>query len=53
MVRDIVTSRQANLHDELMALLRHPDGFKFPKPTPLYGTAQRPAHREGRNEIDL
>ncbi len=53
MVVDIVTSRHANLHDELVALLGHPDGFKFPTPTPLYATAYRPAHREDRNEIDL
>jgi hypothetical protein len=53
MVVDIVTSRQANLHDQLMALLGHTDGFTFPGPTPLYATAYRPAHREDRNEIDL
>lgn len=48
---DIVTSRHANLHDDLMALLGH--GFTFPTPTPLYVTAYRPAHRQDRNEIDL
>jgi hypothetical protein len=53
MVVDIVTSRHANLHDDLMALLGHTDGFMFPSPTPLYATAYRPAHREDRNEIDL
>jgi hypothetical protein len=52
-VVDIVTSRHANLHDELMALLGHGDGFTFPAPTPLYATAYRPAHRQERNEIDL
>jgi hypothetical protein len=52
-VVDIVTSRHDNLHDELMALLGHTDGFKFPTPTPLYATAYRPAHREERNEIDV
>jgi hypothetical protein len=52
-VVDIVTSRHANLHDELMALLGHAEGFPFPAPTPLYATAYRPAHREERNEIDL
>jgi hypothetical protein len=50
---DIVTSRHANLHDDLMALLGHGMGFTFPIPTLLYATAYRPAHREGRNEIDL
>lgn len=52
-VVDIVTSRQANLHDELMGLLGHTEGFTFPTPTPLYATAYRPARREERNEIDL
>ena len=52
-VVDIVTSRHANLHDELMALLGHISGFAFPTPTPLYATAYRPAHRQERNEIDI
>jgi hypothetical protein len=52
-VVDIVTSRHANLHDDLMTLLGHADGFPFPTPTPLYVTAYRPAHRQERNEIDL
>jgi hypothetical protein len=52
-VVDIVTSRHANLHDELMALLGHTEGLTFPEPTHLYATAYRPAHREQRNEIDL
>lgn len=53
MIVDIVTSRHANLHDELMALMGHGNGFGFPAPTPLYTTAYRPAHRQERNEIDL
>src|SRR5207247_11436526 len=52
-VVDVVTSRHANLHDELGSLLGHGDGFAFPTPTPLYATAYRPAHRQERNEIDL
>ena len=52
-VVDVVTSRNANLHDELMTLLGHTEGCVFPTPTPLYATAFRPAHRAGRNEIDL
>src|SRR5262245_56219194 len=50
---DIVTSRHANLHDELMALMGHGQGLAFPTATPLYATAYRPAHRQERNEIDL
>jgi hypothetical protein len=53
MVVDIVTSRHANLHDDLMELLGQVEGLTFPTPTPLYTTAYRPAHRAGRNEIDL
>jgi hypothetical protein len=53
MIVDIVTSRHANLHDELMELLGHTQGLTLPSPTPLYATAYRPAHRQGRNEIDL
>jgi hypothetical protein len=50
---DIVTSRHANLHDELMALHGHSEPAPFPKPTWLYASAYRPAHRGERNEIDL
>jgi hypothetical protein len=50
---DIVTSRRANLHDELAALLGPAEGFPFPTATSHYATAYRPAHRHGRNEIDL
>jgi hypothetical protein len=52
-VVDIVTSRHANLHDELAALLGQVDGVAFPTSSPLYATAYRPAHRQERNEIDL
>jgi hypothetical protein len=53
-VVDIVTSRHANLHDELMALLGHADALRFPAPAPpIYAAAYRPAHRPERNEIDL
>jgi hypothetical protein len=52
-VVDIVTSRHANLHDELMALLGHVEGSVFPTPAPRYATAYRPVHRQQRNEIDL
>jgi Protein of unknown function (DUF4058) len=52
-VVDIVTSRHANLHDELVTLLGQVNTLAFPTPTPLYATAYRPAHRQDRNEIDL
>jgi hypothetical protein len=50
---DIVTSRHANLHDELMVLLGHGAPAVFPETTPIYATAYRPVHRQQRNEIDL
>ncbi len=53
LVVDVVTSRQANLHDALMTFLGHTDKTVFPTPTVLYATAYRPAHRQERNEIDL
>jgi hypothetical protein len=53
MIVDIVTSRHANLHDELMALLGHAEGLSFATPTPLYVTAYQPAHRQQRNEVGL
>jgi len=53
MIVDIVSSRHANLHDELMVLLGHTSRFTFATPTPLYASAYRPAHRDERNEIDL
>lgn len=49
-VLDIVTSRQANLHNHLMSLLRQPSPAAGP---PLYTAAYRPVRREGRNEIDV
>jgi hypothetical protein len=36
---DVVTSRHANLQNELGVLLEHTAGFAFPVPTPLYATA--------------
>jgi hypothetical protein len=53
MVLDIVMTRHANLHAELMTFLGPSAGVVFPKPTLLYATAYRPAHREGRNEMDV
>jgi hypothetical protein len=50
---DIVTSRRANLHDELAALLGNQATFAFPAAAALYATAYRPAQRQERSEIDL
>jgi len=52
-VVDVVTNRLANLHDELIHLLEHPDAFRFPDQTPIYTVAYRPARRKDGDQIDL
>ena len=44
MVIDIVTSRQANLHNELMSFLGHPGAAPLP-PAGLFASAYRPSRR--------
>lgn len=50
---DIVTSRHANLHNELAQLMGWGDSLQMPADAFLYVVAYRPAHRQERNEIDL
>ncbi len=51
---DIVTERLANLHDELVQLLKKPDGFLFPGTPPIYAVAYRPRRREpGGDQVDI
>lgn len=52
-ILDIVTERQANLHDELVTLLGQPDTFLFPFDSILYAVAYRPGRREEKNHIEL
>jgi hypothetical protein len=47
---DIVTHRQANLHDEMIGLLERPDAFRFTGGTPLYAVAYRPVRRESEGD---
>lgn len=53
-VIDIVTSRQSNLHNELMRLLS-PDrpGLELPAAATLYAVAYRPVVREGTEQVDV
>lgn len=51
-VIDVVTSRTANLHNEIMELLQT-DNFRLPAEALLYATAYRPIRRESREEIDV
>ncbi len=52
-VADIVTSRQANLHNELIRLLGTDETFLLPEDAYLYAVAYRPARRGEENQIDL
>jgi hypothetical protein len=52
-VVDVVTERRANLHDELIDLLRQPEEFAFPRATPLYAVAYRPSRRSTADQIEI
>lgn len=49
---DIVTSRHANLHNELVRLLDVGDKFKIPE-EPLYAVAYRPRRRKDADRIEV
>lgn len=51
-VVDVVTSRRANLHDEIVTLLGAP-ALKFASETELYAVSYRPVVRDGRTELDV
>jgi hypothetical protein len=51
-VVDVVTTRLANLHNEMMDLLQI-DNCRIPPDNLLYATAYRPVRRDGRDEIDV
>jgi hypothetical protein len=50
---DIVTSRQGNLHNELVGVLNLGDSFTMPAEASLYAVAYRPARRDESNQIDV
>jgi hypothetical protein len=52
MITDIVTDRQANLHNEFVRLLERGDEFLMP-PAPLYATAYRPVRRSTSDQIEI
>jgi len=52
-VVDVVTSRTANLHNELMRLMGVQGSPLFPEPTPIYAVSYRPVHSPPQNTIDL
>lgn len=52
-VVDIVSDNRANLHDEWVRLLGHPDAYLFPSGASLYATAYRPSRREQGDQIEV
>jgi len=52
-VVDVVTSRRANLHNDVMRLMEASPDLDLPAENTLYAVAYRPVRREGREEIDL
>lgn len=50
---DIVTSRHANLHNDMMRLMEAAPEVNLPDDVTLYATAYRPARRTEREEIDV
>jgi hypothetical protein len=51
-VIDVVTSRQANLHNDLVQLLGLDAALQMPGPAGLYTVAYRPLRREGAEQIE-
>jgi Protein of unknown function (DUF4058) len=52
-ILDVVTTRQANMHDELIQFLGHAEAFAFPVESLLYTTAYRPRRREKTDQIEV
>ncbi|MBI3407976.1 MAG: hypothetical protein HY040_06425 [Planctomycetes bacterium] len=51
--RGIVTSRRANLHNEIVKLLGQADKYLIATSVQLYAVAYRPVRRTDNPEIDL
>jgi Protein of unknown function (DUF4058) len=52
-VVDVVTNRQANLHNDVMCLMEANPDLQFPADVSLYAAAYRPVQRGDQQEIDL
>lgn len=50
---DIVTTRQANLHNELLSVMAWPEAGRMADEDSLYAVAYRPVHRGEADEIDI
>ena len=54
LIVDVVTERQANLHDEIVQLLEQEDAYRFPGHSLLYSVAYRPLWTEPEGaEIEI
>ncbi|HEV3440271.1 MAG TPA: DUF4058 family protein [Gemmata sp.] len=53
LIVDVVTERRANLHDEIVRMMRMPTDLCLPPDQPLYAASYRPVIRENRAEIDI
>jgi hypothetical protein len=53
LIVDVVTERRANLHDEIVRLMRMKAQLRLPPDPPLYAASYRPVIRENRPEIDI
>jgi hypothetical protein len=51
-VADLVTTRQANLHNELVEVVRLGEAFRQATEVSLAALAYRPAHRDGQDQVD-
>jgi hypothetical protein len=52
-VVDVVTNRMANLHDELIDLLRQAESYRFPSQATIYTTAYRPRRAEEDGQVEI
>ena len=53
LIVDVVTERRANLHNEIVDIMRLPEEFRLPAEPSLYASSFRPVVREGTPEIDV
>jgi hypothetical protein len=50
---DVVTERQANLHDELIRLMELPEALRFPSETMLYVVSYRPFRTAESDQVEF
>jgi len=53
LIIDIVTSRQANLHNDMIQLLGHDSALALPADVLLYAVAYRPIVRDNKEQVDV